>query len=260
MKKELVILGCGSSTGVPAIGNWWGACDPNEPKNRRTRPSIAVLSGETCVVVDTGPDFREQMNREKLPMPDAVIYTHMHSDHTGGMDELRTVQRVHKKNMPVYADSVTMDDLNKRFGHMFQTTENGFYRQVCEPEIIEFGELLSIKNVIAKTFGQDHGTLTSLGLRFGNIGYSTDFKTLNENAIKTLQGIDVWIADSAGFQSPENPVHACIDEVIELNKKIGAQSVYLTHMPPTMDYHMLTKMLPDGFAPAYDGLRLEIMA
>src|SRR5690606_30901380 len=128
MEGELIILGCGSSAGVPAIGNWWGACDPNELKNRRLRPSIALKTKNTLVIVDTGPDFREQMNRAELGCPDAIIITHEHSDHTNGIDELRTLQRRHDmRRFPLYANDETLDALQGRLGYMFRDSENGFY-------------------------------------------------------------------------------------------------------------------------------------
>ena len=95
MDGKLIILGCGGSAGTPAIGNWWGACDPKEPRNRRTRPSVAIKTEKTLVIVDTGPDFRDQMNRENLGCPDAIIITHIHSDHTNGIDETRTLESLY---------------------------------------------------------------------------------------------------------------------------------------------------------------------
>jgi phosphoribosyl 1,2-cyclic phosphate phosphodiesterase len=259
MSAELIILGCGSSAGVPAIGNWWGNCDPANPKNRRTRPSVAVQTDQTCVVVDTGPDFREQMNREKLRTPDAILFTHEHADHVAGIDELRTLQRLEKRIFPVFSDAYTLDRLKKRVDYMFKTTENGFYPAVCSENTLNFNEIWHFNDIKAHIFKQDHGTIDSLGFRVGSVAYSTDFKRLDDIAIDILRGVDVWIADSAGYESLTNPVHACIDEVIAYNERIGARQVYLTHMPPTMDYDAVAKRLPPGYAPAYDGLRIEIV-
>lgn len=258
MTAEFIILGSGSSAGVPAIGNYWGACDPANPKNRRTRPSVAVVTPQTCVVVDTGPDFRDQMNRENLPCPEAILYTHAHADHVAGIDELRTLQRIHKRKFPVFSDAHTLKSLKERVGYMFRDVENGFYPAVCEENTLKIGQNWHFKDVSAHIFEQDHGTIHSLGLRFGDIGYSTDFKRLNDAAIAALNGVDIWIADAAGFENADNPVHACIDDVIRYNREIGAKTVYLTHLPPTMDYQALVDRLPPGFAPAYDSLRLEI--
>lgn len=254
MEGKLIILGCGSSAGVPAIGNWWGDCDPAEPRNNRTRPSIALQTETTLVVVDTSPDFREQMNREKLGVPDAIILTHVHSDHVNGIDELRMLHRRHKRKFPIYAMEDTHQKLQQRAGYMFESTEDGFYPAVCDSITLAMGQKFSVGDLEILPFEQDHGTISSLGVRIGNIGYSTDVKRLDEAAFEALQGINTWIVDAAGYHARENPVHACIEEVIEMNDRIGAGEVFLTHLPPTMDYRTLQKGLPTGFSPAYDGM------
>jgi phosphoribosyl 1,2-cyclic phosphate phosphodiesterase len=254
---ELIILGCGGSAGVPAIGNWWGNCDPQEPRNRRTRPSIALKTETTLVIVDSGPDFREQINREKLGCPDAIIITHEHSDHVNGLDECRVLQRLHKRKFDVYATETTMKRLASRLDYMFIETEDGFYPAVCSAVKVVPDADITIGDIVLTPFEQDHGTIKSLGLRIGNIGYSTDVKKLEATPIETLTGIDTWIVDGGGHYEPKNPVHASIHEVIEMNKKIGAKKVILTHLPPTMDYQTLSHELPKGFEPAYDGMTLE---
>lgn len=254
---KLTILGCGGSAGVPAIGNWWGNCDPAEPRNYRTRPSIALETETTLVIVDTGPDFREQLNREKLGCPDAIIITHEHSDHINGIDELRTLQRLHKRKFDLHAMGSTLARLQQRLDYMFLDLENGFYPAVCNAVSVRQGADITIGDLTLKTFEQDHGTIQSLGLRIGDIGYSTDVKRLDDAAFETLAGIHTWIVDAAGHHSRTNPVHACIDEVVEMNEKIRARRVVLTHLPPTMDYQTLLKELPQDFEPAYDGMTIE---
>ncbi len=260
MDGKLIILGCGGSAGVPAIGNWWGACDPNEPKNIRTRPSIALKTKDKLVIVDTGPDFREQMNREKLGAPDAVIITHTHFDHVNGIDELRTFQRQDKeRTFPTYGMADTLKSLQAHAHYMFQPSENGFYRTVCVPHEIKLGKNV-IENIPMQMFEQEHGTMPTLGIRIGNVAYSTDVKRLDGFAMETLEGVVTWIVDGAGYHNRSNPVHACIEEIAEMNEKIGAKQVFLTHMPPIMDYKTMVKELPDNFAPAYDGLAIDFAA
>ncbi len=257
MGGKLIILGCGSSAGVPAIGNWWGACDPNDKRNHRTRPSIALQTDSTLIIVDTGPDFREQMNRENLGVPDAIILTHEHSDHVNGIDELRVLQRLNnKRKFPVYADKHTLDNLYKRVDYMFKDSENGFYPSVCDAEIMAMGHKITIGDIALTPFEQDHGTIPSLGLRIGDIAYSTDVKRLDEAAFSTLRGVETWIVDGAGYHSETNPVHANIKEVIAMNERIEARQVILTHLPPTMDYKTLVGELPPGIIPAIDGMTL----
>lgn len=256
---KLIILGCGSSAGVPAIGNWWGACDPHDPRNRRTRPSISLQTEKTLIIVDTGPDFREQMNRENLGCPDAVIITHEHSDHVNGIDELRTLQRRHNmRRFPIYGSKETIDNLKNRVDYMFTDSENGFYPAVCDPVLMTMGQAVTIGDITLTPFDQDHGTLNSIGLRVGTVGYSTDVKRLDEAAFTVLKGIETWIVDGAGYHSDTNPVHANIKEIIAMNQIIGAKDVILTHMPPTMDFKTLSAELPPGYRPATDGLVLPL--
>lgn len=254
MTGRLIILGCGASAGVPTIGNWWGACDPNEPKNRRTRPSIALQTENTLIIVDTGPDFREQMNRESLGCPDAIIITHTHADHINGIDELRLLQRRHKRKFPVYAMEETMPDLTHRAGYMFEDRDEGFYPAACEAITVNLNMDQRIGDIAIHPFRQNHGTINSLGLRISTVGYSTDVKRLDDSAIGALQGIRTWIVDGAGHDSPSNPVHFSVSEVAEMATKIGNPHVILTHLPPTMDYGTMKSTLPENMVPAHDGM------
>lgn len=257
MGGQLVILGCGGSAGVPAIGNWWGKCDPNEPKNRRTRPSIALKTDNTLLIVDTGPDFREQINREQLGCPDAIIITHVHADHINGIDELRVLQRRHQKNFPVYAMPETLPGLMKRADYMFEDSEDGFYPSVCHAVPVDLASPLTIGDITLNPFVQNHGAINTLGLRIGSIGYSTDMKRLDQTAIQALKGIETWIVDGMGGASRNNPVHTGIEEIIEMNREIGAGRIILTHLPPVMDYKILLTELPENIVPAFDGMMLE---
>jgi phosphoribosyl 1,2-cyclic phosphate phosphodiesterase len=260
MKLKVTILGCGNSAGVPAIGNYWGACDPNEPRNRRTRPSIAVQTDKTTIIVDTGNDFKEQMNREDIRHIDAVLYTHAHGDHTAGTDDLRVLRIRSKKFVDIYADKPTMDDLRLRFDYIF-TEKAPVYPQIVEPHLIEpsqFGKPMTIGDITLVPFEQEHGTCKSLGYRFGNLAYSTDMVTLDDAAIDALRGIDTWIADAAAYKMEKNMVHITLKQLMDLNDNhVKAKKVWLTHLPPSMDYRTLLKELPPGYEPAFDGMVLE---
>jgi phosphoribosyl 1,2-cyclic phosphate phosphodiesterase len=258
MKGTFVVLGSGNSAGVPAITGWWGNCDPNEPRNRRTRASAAVITESTTLIVDTGPDFKQQCLRESIGTIDGVFYTHAHADHVHGIDDLRTFQRLLKRGFPVFSDEKTLTEIKSRFDFMFNASGNGFYKAVIEGKVVKPGEKLVLGNISGLVYEQDHGTTTSLGIRFGTLAYSTDMKRLDQTAINALKGIDTWIVDANSYHDRENIVHACIEEVVEYNQQIGARQVYITHLPPMMDYKTLVNELPDGYAPAYDGLRLEI--
>ncbi|MGH1398683.1 MAG: MBL fold metallo-hydrolase [Alphaproteobacteria bacterium] len=255
---KFTILGCGNSTGVPAIGNFWGDCDPKEPKNRRTRSSLLVQSDETTLVIDTGPDFRNQLNRENINNINAVLYTHQHSDHVIGMDELRVLKFRNKKEfMPIYSNEITLNELESRFYYLFKGGNHEIYPPIVQKNIIsddQFGHVQQIGDIEFIPFKQDHGSCMSLGYRFGDTAYSIDILDLNDTAIETLRGIRTWIVDCAAYKDNNNAVHASLDKIIALNDRIKAENVFLSSLSLSADYQSLLNDLPAGFAPCYDGM------
>ncbi len=261
MGLKITIMGCGNAAGVPAIGNVWGACDPAEPRNRRSRAALAVQSAATSLVVDTGPDFRDQVNRAGITQIDAVIYTHPHSDHLNGIDELRYIRNRTKKLVPIYVDKPTLEELEQRFSYLFIERHGGIYPRVLDPQLItpaHLGQTLTIGDIGVVPFEQDHGTCTSLGLRFGSLAYSTDMVDLGQQALEVLRGVKTWIVDGGAYNFPENPVHATLRQVYALNEIVQAERVIITHMPGFMDYATLRRELPEGYEPAYDGLEITV--
>lgn len=261
MCLKLTILGCGSSAGTPAIGGFWGKCDPNEPKNRRRRACVLVQSAKTNIVIDTGADFREQMNDMGIMQLDAAILTHAHGDHVHGIDDLRAYRLRTDKLVPVYGNRATIDELKDRFQYLFIEQPNTPYPQIAQEYVIEndiLGTEISINDITFTPFEQDHGTCKSLGFRFKNLAYSTDMLDLDENAFNTLNGIDTWIIDGAGYHMEKNIVHCTLNEVYRLNEIVKAQRVIVTNLTPGMDYKTLCEELPDGYEPAYDGMVIDI--
>lgn len=255
---KIIVLGSGNSAGTPGVGNYWGDCDPAEPKNRRTRPSIAVRTEKTTLIVDTGPDFREQMNREDIQSLDAVLFTHAHSDHIAGIDDLRSLFLRTRKLTPVYGNQETIDEIMQRFEYLFIERAK-IYPKVLEHRIIERGtynQPMTIGDITFVPFEQNHGTCMSLGFRFGDVAYSTDVVDLDQQALETLNGIRTWIVDAAAFRD-RVPAHFTLEQVYEMNSIVQAEKVYLTHLTPAMDYNELGEELPDGFDLAWDGLRID---
>jgi phosphoribosyl 1,2-cyclic phosphate phosphodiesterase len=260
MTSRLTILGCGHSGGTPLIGNYWGACDPKEPKNRRTRPSVMLQHDDMTLIIDTGADFRDQVNKSNISKIDAVLYTHYHADHTFGLDDLRLWCRFRNIKMPVYALDETANYMRQRFDYALTNEMDQSYPIVINMFDLKPSDIynpIRIGGVPITVFLQDHKTCISLGVRFGNVAYSTDMVRLEARSIAALQGIDTWIVDAAAYNGTPF-VHADLKTVYALNEKIGARQVYLTHMPPTMDYKTLCKELPKGYAPAYDGLVIDV--
>ncbi|HOO49949.1 MAG: MBL fold metallo-hydrolase [Rhodospirillales bacterium] len=260
-KLTLTILGCGNSSGVPAIGNYWGDCDPNEPKNVRSRSSLAVQSAETTLIIDTGPDFRTQINREDIRQIDAVLYTHSHSDHTDGINDLRIIRFRNKQRVPVYGNKEALSDLSWRFAYMFDGGKIDLYPPMLEPHEFtqnHFGQLQTVGDINFIPFIQDHGSIQSVGYRFGDIAYSLDMHDLDEQAIETLCGIKTWIVDAAAYNQDQNAVHANLKTIYRLNEQIGASEVILSSLSLHMDYQTLLKELPVSYKPAYDGLKISV--
>lgn len=250
------ILGCGTSTGVPKIGDDWGKCDPNEPRNYRLRSSILVESGNARVLVDCGPDLRQQLLTAQIGGVDAVVVTHDHGDHVHGIDELRPLAQAIDRPVPVFSDEATLASLRQRFAYAFAQTE--FYRPIVEGRVLTGKEYFGEATLrIAK---QPHGTMTTLGLRFDegerSLSYAIDFNELTNDMMRLYEGVDVWIADC--LTRTPHPTHAHLDAVLSAARDLRVGQVYLTHMGNGLDYRTLVAELPDWAAPAHDGLEIML--
>lgn len=250
------ILGCGTSTGVPKIGNEWGLCDPDEPRNMRLRTSILVESAGKRMLVDCGPDLRQQLLSARVSHLDGVIVTHAHGDHCHGIDELRPVSQAIGVPVPLHARRDVLDDLELRFAYAFAPSE--FYRPIAAPQ--ELRDEICFGDTRVRFVDQPHGGPTSLGLRFdegsASVGYAVDFSDLNDEMAGLYQGVDVWIADC--LTRKPHPTHMHLDGVLGFARDLGVGQLYLVHMGNGLDYRTLVAELPDWAAPAYDGLEIEL--
>ncbi len=260
---RVTILGCGGSAGVPQLGGAdgrgdWGACDPTEPRNRRTRSSI-VIEGETGerLLVDTSPDMRAQLLACAVPRVDAILFTHAHADHVRGIDDVRILNRLVNQPIDAFATPQTLAELDKRFDYAFQPwTQPYFFRPVLTPRAIEPGQTVKTAGLRVQVFEQDHGFLPTLGLRIGDFGYSTDVAILDESAFAALAGIDTWVVDC--FQRRPHKTHANLEQVLEWSDRLKPRRVVLTHMGHDIDWGWLRRRLPPHMEPAHDGMVLEI--
>jgi phosphoribosyl 1,2-cyclic phosphate phosphodiesterase len=249
---RVTVLGCGTSGGVPRIDNFWGACDPLEPRNRRRRSSILVQSGTTSLIVDTSPDMREQCLDAGLGRLDAVLYTHDHADHVNGIDDLRGFTVRQGGRVPVYGGAGTIENLRRRFAYIFAAAQN--YPPIATAHVIEGPFTLGDIDIVP--FRQIHGGTESLGFRFGDIAYSTDLNELPEASFEILQGLDVWIVDA--LRPEPHPTHSHLDQTLRWIERLRPKRAILTHMSWDMDYAALCGSLPSGVAPAYDGLVIDL--
>lgn len=248
------ILGSGTSSGVPRIGNDWGACDPNEPRNRRTRASILVEHGDTRILVDTSPDLREQLLAADIATVDAILWTHDHADHTFGIDDVRQI--FHALGRPVlgYARPATAAVLADRFGYVFQGRD-GYPATIDAHPLTDH---LRIGSIDVRVVDQPHGSITSAGLRFeaGNasIGYATDFNVMTAEMASLYEGVDLWIVDA--LRRRPHPSHPTVAQVLDWFSALRPRRAILVHMDQSMDYASLCAELPDGVEPGYDGLEV----
>lgn len=264
MSAKLTLLGCGNSSGVPAAGNYWGKCDPDEPKNRRNRCSLAVQSEETTIIIDTGADFRHQMNGFNIERLDAVFYTHQHSDHCHGIDDLRGMFfRGGREPIPCFSSQAAMDEITDRFNYLF---DGGVNKEIYVPmlkahafDAAQYGAEQRFNDIKYTPFEMDHGTCTAVGYRFGDVSYCVDMKSLSDDALRVIKGSKIWIVDGAGHNNPDNKVHADLETLYKYQEIIGAEQVYVTCLSSFMDYAALKAELPSGFYPAYDGLTLDAL-
>ena len=253
---RVTMLGCGPSWGVPRIGDVWGECDPANPKNRRTRVSILVEEPDGALLVDTSPDLREQLLVNRVRRVDGVIFTHAHADHLHGIDDLRSVNRMMRKALPIYADERTLNEIRARFGYVLTPTrgEAGFYKPVLEPVTIA-GPFVAA-GIAVTPFEQDHGFMHTLGLRFGRFAYSTDVINLDEAAFAALAGVEVWIVDC--MRREPHVTHAHLEKTLGWIARLKPRRAILTHMDESLDYATLVRELPPSVEPGHDGLVLEI--
>ena len=255
------ILGCASSPGNPRIGNDWGACDPNEPKNRRRRAALLVTrtdgSGRrTRVLVDAGPDLREQMLEADVDWVDAVVFTHAHADHIHGIDDLRAFALNRRRLVNVWADDTTSKRLHEAFGYCFKTPPGSAYPPILEEHRLTVGHPVSIQGeggaITVLPFRQIHGDVDSLGLRFGDVAYSTDVSAFPDETLPHLGKLDLWILDALRLRS--HPSHFSVDEALAWIARKKPKHAVLTHLHNDLDYDALKARLPDGVEPGFDGL------
>ena len=253
---KLRVLGCGTSSGVPRIGGDWGACDPADPRNRRTRASVLVESDGTYILVDTSPDMREQLLAAEVGNLDAVLWTHEHADHTHGIDDLRQV--FHLRGRPVlgFARHRTLESLERRFRYVF----HGRSGYPPTATIAALPDEMMIGDIRVRTVDQPHGGITSAGFRFDrgakSIAYSTDFHEFTDDMEELFAGVDLWVVDA--LRHAPHPTHAHLAITLDAIQRVKPKRAILTHMDQSMDYAALAAQLPDGVEPGHDGLEVEL--
>lgn len=261
---RFTVLGCGSSAGVPRVAQGWGACDPNNPKNRRRRCSLLVERigerGTTTVLVDTSPDLREQLLSAGVEKIDGVLYTHDHADHSHGIDDVRPLVLHQRRRVDVYMDETTSETLHAKFGYCFATPRGSDYPPIVTEHRIAAGTPVTIEGegdtVSVTPYAQHHGSGATLGFRFGKLAYSCDVSSIPDATTRHLENLDVWILDALRYKP--HPSHFSVGEALAWVERLKPRRAVLTNLHTDLDYETLRRALPDNVEPAFDGMVIEL--
>ena len=253
---KLIVLGCGTSTGVPRIGNDWGDCDPAEPKNRRSRVSIIVESkAGSRLLIDTSTDLRMQLLACEIDRLDAVFWTHDHADHCHGIDDLRVFRYGRGGPLPGYGSAETVRKLQKRFDYVFAGQFG--YPTIVTLETLE--RLRICAGFSVASCEMPHGHTVCTGYRFDcdgkSIVYATDFSEITREMVDMFQGCDILVTDC--LRREPHPTHAHLAMALELAEAVRAGQTVLTHLDKSLDYATLSREVPPHVMVGYDGMELE---
>ena len=263
MTLRFTILGCGSSGGVPRVAQGWGACDPEEPKNTRRRCSALVervgAGGKTIVLVDLSPDLRWQLIDADVARLDAVLLTHPHADHTHGIDDLRPLTIASRRLIDIHMDAPTSREVMSKFGYVFATPEGSSYPPIAREHRLTAGEAVEVTGpggaISALPFDLEHGDISALGFRFGDLAYTPDLNRVPDASWRYLEGLEVWVIDALRYS--HHPSHLSLDEALALIERMAPKRAVLTNLHTDLDYATLARRLPRRVTPAYDGMRIE---
>ncbi|KAF0187347.1 MAG: MBL fold metallo-hydrolase [Hyphomonadaceae bacterium] len=266
--RRVTILGCGSSGGVPRVDGDWGACDPDEPRNRRTRCSLLIEqwrtdpgAGEpTTVLIDTSPDLRQQLLNARVRRIDAIVYSHDHADQAHGIDDVRAIAYTMRRRIPTFMDPATQHSLETRFRYIFHG--EGGYPPILEPQApMSPGMAITVDGpggaIELLPLDQDHGHIRSLGFRIGGVAYSNDTAGLPPETFAALEGLELWIVDA--LRRTPHPSHAHLERTLGWIETLRPGRTVLTNMHIDMDYATLRAELPTGVEPAHDGWRSDFI-
>lgn len=253
---KVTVLGCGNSSGVPFIGCDCKVCTSKNPKNNRMRVSLFIEVNGVNLLIDSSPDLRQQALRHNIRRVDAVLYTHDHADHTGGVDELRSFNHLENKELPIYGTQETLDTLKQRYSYVFMPRpEKIWYRPALIPHTLKDEDKVEVKGVPVTIFEQLHGKVKTSGYRIGNFAYSTDTNALPDSAFEALKGVEIWVVDCLRYTT--SPSHSHLEQTLGWIDRVKPRLAVLTHMAHDFDYDGLLSELPSGVVPGYDGMVLE---
>jgi phosphoribosyl 1,2-cyclic phosphate phosphodiesterase len=251
----ITFLGTGTSQGVPVIGCKCKVCTSNNPADNRLRTSAHILCEEKSIVIDTGPDFRQQMLREKISALDAVLFTHHHKDHVAGMDDIRSFNFLLKKAIPVFANKATKDQLINEFSYVFEPNGYGGAPRILLNQISN--NPFYFEDILIRPVEVYHDKLLVYGYQIGGFTYITDANHIPEEEYEKIYGSKILVINALHRQA--HPSHFTLDEALEQIQKINPGQAYLTHISHNMGLHEeVSRNLPDNVHLAFDGLKLNL--
>ncbi|TWT72696.1 Phosphoribosyl 1,2-cyclic phosphodiesterase [Posidoniimonas polymericola] len=260
---QMIVLGTGTSVGVPMIGCGCDVCRSTNPKNSRTRCSVILGLPEGNLLIDTSPDMREQLLREKIGLVNAVLYTHEHADHLFGLDDLRLMQFYLGGPLPLYCEPLVEQRIRKSFDYAFASLPNLHAGAIPKIEFHPIGpvndghEPFSVLGATVTPVRQSHGpNFVTLGFRFGDVAYCTDVCEMPDESKDQLRGLEVLVLDA--LRTKPHPTHFSLDQAVALAQELGAKQTYFTHMSHDLEHEAVNASLPEGMQLAYDGLRIEL--
>ena len=252
---EVVVLGTGTSAGIPVVACDCAVCTSDDPANKRLRASIWLRSSSTSLLVDCGSDFREQALRHGIKRLDAVLFTHAHSDHVNGMDELRQFNWIQHARIPCWASPITWGNIRQRFEYMFNPMQRGGGVPELDLHTVDVREFTAAGHRVLPVEVM-HGLLPVNGFRIGDFAYVTDASSVPPEAIRRLKGVKTLILNA--LRRRPHPTHLSIDEAVAVADEIGAERVWFTHMTHDLEHHETSAKLPPHIRLGYDGLTFSI--
>jgi phosphoribosyl 1,2-cyclic phosphate phosphodiesterase len=256
---EMVIMGTGTSIGVPVVGCRCSVCLSDNPRNRRMRSGVLIRAPHGEMIIDAGPELRMQLVRERATLIRAAMFTHSHADHIMGIDDLRIFGFQLDDSVPLYCEEVVEEQIRQTFSYAFSDPSTHAHKYAAPRlrfERITEGQDFSLLGLNIRTIRLKHGELPILGFRIGNVAFCTDVSTIPADSREQLKNLDVLVLNT--LRHKPHPTHLHLDAALNLIRQLQPRQAYLTHMSHELDYDELLKELPPNVAPAYDGLRIAV--
>ena len=257
---KITLLGTGTSVGIPSLGQLgWGKCNPQNPKNKRQRCAVLIQSNKTNILIDAGPDIKNQLIDHNLPSLDAIIITHEHADHISGLDELRPFYFPKQEKINIYTTERTANFLSTRFDYLFNKNEKSqsYFKPPMNLNIINYYDEINFNDINIKTIKQHHGVIDTIGLIINDkFAYCTDVVDFPDDSFNKLKNLDTLVI--TGLRATPHIPHAHFDLAFSWIDKLKPKKAYLTHLSPDSDHDSVLSICPNNVEPAYDNLYFNI--